>query len=105
MFVILALSIGAPPSDLEMEKAKAAVAVAVAMAKLNESGTPTDLDKPAPPGWEKVSVDGGPWHFRKITAAPGVAAPQTFRTGTFHAGHACPSCGRNQYVVAGFNRD
>lgn len=57
--------------------------------------TPTDLTKPAPPGWEKVSVNGGPWHFRKVkTIAPAVRDP-----------HACPSCSRFQYTVDGFNAD
>lgn len=66
--------------------------------------TPTDLTKPAPPGWEKVSIDGGPWHFRKI--APGVAAPSggTFRGG-WHESHNCPSCGRAEFVVDSFNAD
>lgn len=68
MFAILMLGIGAPaPSELEMEKAKAAVAVAVALAKLNEE---------PPPGWEQVSINGGPWLLRPIpaTTAPGVTA-------------------------------
>ena len=39
-------------------------------------------------------------------AAPGVAAPRPFRGGTgYHESHSCPSCGRLQFVVAGFNGD
>lgn len=33
-------------------------------------------------------------------AAPAVAA-RTFPSGSYHAGHDCPSCGRSQYVISG----
>lgn len=35
---------------------------------------------------------------RTVQAAPAVAAT-TFRNGSYHAGHSCPSCGRTQFVI------
>ncbi len=71
-----------------------------------------DINGPTPEGYEKVSIDGGPWHFRKIESkkpAPEVAVPKgaNFR----HAGHDCPSCGYTSpagtgtWIVRGFNAD
>lgn len=48
--------------------------------------------------------------FRKRDAAPGVAAPATFRGG-YHASHDCPSCGHHaapgtgNWIIRRFNGD
>lgn len=52
-------------------------------------------------GWMERGPDG---IYRQVSG-PGGAAPQTFRSAGYHAGHSCPQCGRNQFVVDGFNSD
>ncbi len=50
-------------------------------------------------------ADGRPVMEPYTPAAPGVAAP-TFRPGTnYDPDHTCNNCGRQQYVVSGWNRD
>lgn len=34
--------------------------------------------------------------------APAVAVVRTFQSSGYHAGHNCPTCGRQQFRVAGF---
>lgn len=41
---------------------------------------------------------------RTHIAAVEVAA-KTFRTGSYHAGHQCPSCNRSQFIISGWNPD
>jgi hypothetical protein len=62
---------------------------------------PLTLDSPAPSGHEWVKPQGGSWELRKL-AAPAVAAPQPFRSGDYWPSHACPQCGRSQFVVSGW---
>lgn len=62
----------------------------------------------APAGWQWwVDATGKKW-LVKVEAnnagAPAVA-PRTFPGGGYHAGHQCPQCGRNQFVIAGHNAD
>lgn len=69
----------------------------------------------APVGYEWKRYPGEPWNLFPVaaaaTAAPGVAAPSTFRTGGFHADHRCPNCGfqspagSGTWVVRGSNPD
>ncbi len=55
-------------------------ALAAEVRSEDREDVPTDLSKPAPAGWEKVSFDGGrTWQFRKV---PGVTAPSPFGPGT-----------------------
>lgn len=35
----------------------------------------------------------------------GYVAPAVATTGNFHAGHQCPTCGRSQFTISGYNRD
>lgn len=78
---------------------------ALALAKAKVKAMP-DINGPTPAGYEKVSIDGGPWHFQLTT--PEVVAP---RGTTFHAGHNCPSCGfqspprQGTWIVRGHNAD
>lgn len=47
--------------------------------------------------------------YRAVAGAPGVAPKPTFRTGQYHAGHNCPSCGfqsppgQGTWIVRGTN--
>jgi len=70
--------------------------------RLTADGIPAD---PAPPGREWQRRPGEDWKLVKVAAAPGVAAPQTFRGSDYHPPHDCPVCGRAQYVISGFNPD
>ena len=71
---------------------------------LNAEGVPAD---PAPPGHRCHSWPGENWKLVKVAAAPGVAAPQTFRTQPArggpvrHEGHDCPQCGYQSPAGAG----
>ena len=82
MFLILALSIGAPPSDLELEKAKAAVAVALAVEKLNHA-SPTDRFTATDGTVYEMCPDGV---YRAVGKAPEVAAP---KGNTFPSASGC----------------
>lgn len=84
LFTLTPTVVVAGPDD----DARAAVAVELAKLSLRKpvqpftpNDVPTDLDKPAPTGWEKVKIGDGPWHFRKT--APGVAAPPPFAPDPF----------------------
>lgn len=36
---------------------------------------------------------------RNVQAVPAVTAAPTFRNGSYHVGHDCPTCGRSQFVI------
>lgn len=65
----------------------------------------------APDGLLYERHDDGVYRLVPGRAASGVAAPQTFRTGAYHAGHDCPACGHQSpartgtWIVRGHNSD
>jgi predicted RNA-binding Zn-ribbon protein involved in translation (DUF1610 family) len=65
---------------------------------------PTDPNVMAPPGYQWQKVGDGPWKLVKLPD-PAVSGVTPFPSGSRHDGHSCPSCGRAQYVVSGFNAD
>lgn len=71
--------------------------------KVEQPALPTDPSQPAPAGYQWQKVGDGPWTLVKI-GAPAVAPSGTFRV-PYHSGHDCPACGRQQFVVSGFNAD
>jgi hypothetical protein len=91
----------APPAEFRAFDPPAAQ-VLPAGPTLNAEGIPVD---PAPPGREWQRWPGENWKLVKVTAAPGVAAPQPFR-GTADLGkrpglHHCPVCGVECTVQTG----
>ncbi len=92
LFILIPSAAVAGPDD----DARAVVAVELAKLALKKqvppvtSDVPTDLDQLAPPGWKKVKIGDGPWHFEKIETAPGVAAPSPFAPGNPTLGTVAP---------------
>jgi hypothetical protein len=75
----------------------------------HDGGTGDLPDRPAPAGREWKRYPGGPWKlFPATSAAAEVPAVRPFRdvaAPVWNSSHVCPTCGRAQYRVSGYNAD